>query len=325
MPLFRRSSAPAPQLLTDLAMGDAALAAARDRVVATNSWEPAADLLASTWAPAGPPSWDRRGAAVNAFAEAAVQPAPWLDDWLSVRPEDPGALAVAEWATVQRAWDARGGGRAAATGEDAFAAFFRILEDAVPACHAAARAGSADPTPWVTMIWLSIGRQDSREVLDDRWAELVARDPENRLGHIARLQCLCEKWYGSHAEMYEFARSVTSPSWAPVVVLQAHVEYVLQESDEGGGKHLRGFWQRPDIAADLERAHAWATGDRPSHAWALHDLSVVGYALSQAERWQQAAQVFAVAGHRAYEYPWYYAGGAERTYAAAHRKAMRAA
>ncbi len=319
--MFRRSGrAEPPRLVDDPAMTDAELAQARDLAVNTGQWEPAADLLAGT---AGG-DWDRRGAVANTLATAAVQQAPWLDAWLEARPEDPGAHVVVAWTTVQRAWHARGHGRASATGESAFDAFFRILEEALPLAHRAVRTAPDDPTPWVVLTWLSIGRQDGREVLDDRWAELVGRDPQNRLGHIARLQCVSRKWSGSHEEMYDFARSATAPPWAPALPLQAHAEYTLDERDEGDVNALHGFWQRPDVSHDLDAGHAWATTTQPAHSYAFHDLTVVGYALAQAERWTQAAQVFRLLGPRAYEYPWYYHAHAERTFAKAYERATSA-
>lgn len=318
MPLFRRSPpGPAPLLVTDRAQDDAELARVRDAVVAGGRWEQAAELLAST---AGDP--DRRGAVVDVLAGAAVQPAPWLDGWLTARGDDPGAHVVAAWASVQRAWDARGGGWARQTGEDSFAAFFRLLDDAVPLCHRAVRTGPDDPTPWVVLLWVSIGRQEAREVCDDRWEQLTARDPHNRLGHIARLSYLCDKWHGSHELMYEFARSVTGPPWAPVVPLQAHAEWVLRETDRAGAAAVRGFWQSREVAADLDRAYAWAVSGPPRHAFALHDLTVVGYGLSSAERWAQAADVFELSSSRAYEYPWYYTPDPVRGFAQAHRQAF---
>lgn len=320
VPLFRRAPQDAPpRLVEDLAMTDTELARVRDQAVSTGAWEPAADLLAST---AGG-DWDRRGAVTNALAAAAVQPAGWLDAWIAARPDDPGAHVVAAWATVQRAWEARGHGRASVTGESAFDAFFRLLERALPVAHQAVRSAPDDPTPWVVLTWLSIGRQDGREVLDDHWAELVRRDPDNRLGHIARLQCLSRKWYGSHEEMYAFARAVTTPSWAPVVPLQAHAEYAMDERDEGDPAVLKGFWRRPDVAADLDAAHAWATTTQPSHAYAFHDLTVVAYALCQAERWSQAAEVFHLLGPRAYEYPWYYEPYRDKVFAKAYGRALK--
>lgn len=320
MSLFRRSSAPAPQLVTDLAMDDPELASARDAAVRTGAWQPAADLLAST---ASDP--DRRGAVANALAAAAVQPAGWLDSWLTERPDDPGAHLVGAWAMVQRAWEARGHAYARQTGEDAFAAFFRILGDALPLAHHAVRTGGDDPTPWVVETWLSIGRGDGRDVLDDRWGELVARDPANRLGHVVRLQCLAEKWYGSHEEMYAYARDVHRPAWAPVVPLQAHVEYEMRERTEGRGDAIAGFWSRPDVEADLDAGHRWAVGGGHGHAFALHDLSVVAYALSMAERWAEAAEVFALTGHRSFEYPWYYRADPAAALEAAHARAVKAA
>lgn len=312
MPLFRRSpAASSTQLVTDTAQDDAEVAKVRDDLAAGGEWEVAADLLDDTLEIP-----DRRALAADTFANLAVEAAPWLDAWLTEEPGDPGGLLVGAFATISRAWDVRGGGRASAVGEDSFAAFFRILDEALPRCHAAARAADDDPTPWVAMLWLAIGRQEPREVFEDRWAELVDRDPANRAGWNAGLQYNTDKWYGSHEQMYAFARSAPPAPWAVVLPLQAHIEHQLQE-----GSTVQ-FWQQPQVAAEVDAALAWAH-TRPTHPHALHDLSVVGYCLARAERWADAADLFALTGGRAYKYPWYYLGDPAKGFADAHRTAQK--
>ena len=320
MPLFRRSSGPSPTIVADRAQDDTELAAVRDALVATGDWRPAAELLTSTR-----DDPDRRTLVAEVLSDTAgTAPAPWLGEWLAQRPDDPGVHLLLAWGTVVRAWEARGGGWAEDTGRDRFAVFFRLLEDAVPRCHEAARRGGDDPTPWVVFLWLAIGRQEPREVFDDRWRELVARHPHNRVGHIAALQYRAEKWHGSHEDMYAFVHERSEVPFAPVLPLQAHVELVLREEHKGGAEAaaVQGFWRRPEVQPQLDAALQWAR-QRPRHGFALHDLTVVGYGLSMAERWADAAELFALTGHRAYEYPWYYAGDPQTAFAEAHKRALK--
>jgi hypothetical protein len=68
---------PSTTVVTDSAVDDEALRDARDAVLATGDWRPAADLLAAT-----APDPDLRGRRVDVLAEAVVPDPRWADDWL---------------------------------------------------------------------------------------------------------------------------------------------------------------------------------------------------------------------------------------------------
>lgn len=319
MGLLRRSAAgPTPVLVDDAAQDDADLVAVRDRLVAGGAWQEAAALLASTTGDS-----DRRGAVVTALAEdTGPARGGWLDQWTAAEPDDAGATLLAAMAAFDRAGEARGDGWAEDTDEDAMTAFARLLDGALPLAHEAARRGGDDPTPWVLLLWMAVGRGESRDVFDDRWAELVRRDPHNRLGYIAGLQYLAAKWHGSHEDMYALARAGAGAPWGPVLPLQGHIEYLITEG-HGGSDLLGGFWERPEPAADLQAGLAWARSGPHTHAYALHDLTVVGFCLDQADRWREALEVFELTGHRAYRYPWNYLGDPRKAFAKAHKTAVK--
>ena len=319
MTFFRRSAAARGTIVTDPALDDDALRAVRDDATG-GDWRPAADLLSGLG-----DDWDRRGHAIDVLARATVEDVTWADRWCTEHPSDPGAAAVRAWGELHRAWAVRGGGRADEISAEAVEGFADGLHQARGLCERAIELAPDDPTPWVAVLWLAIGQNEPRDEFGRRWDELVARDPDHRLGHIAALQYHCEKWHGSHEDMYAFARAVTA-HWAAVVPLQAHVEYVLGEERKGfrSAYGVVGFWtESPDAKADLDTALAWLHGPGPTHAMALHDLSVVGYALAQAERWTDARELFARTGNRAYLYPWLHQGDAAATFARAVRKSHR--
>ncbi|MCP3803665.1 DUF4034 domain-containing protein [Allokutzneria sp. A3M-2-11 16] len=313
----RRSAAPAGVIVNDPALDDEGLRVARDHAN-RGDWHPAEELLRD----AGD-DWDRRGHAIDVLAQATVADAGWADRWCAERPADAGAAAVRGWGEVHRAWAVRGADWADNTGDEAFQGFFERLTLARGLCERAIELGQDDPTPWAAMLWLAIGQDERPDEFHRRWNELAARDPHNRLGHIAALQYLAEKWHGSHEQMYAFARKATAP-WAAVLPLQAHIEYVLIEEGKGF-KHaykVADFWKdSPEAKADLDTALTWLSGPEPGHAMALHDLTVVGYALAQAERWPEARELFSRIGNRAYEYPWYYKGDPLKAFTKALRKA----
>ncbi len=270
--------------------------------------------------------WDRRGLAIDTLARATVQDPVWADEWCRERPLDPGAAAVRGWGEVHRAWAARGGGWADGVSGGAFQVFAERLARARGLCERAAELWSDDPTPWVAMLWLTIGQGGSPHEFDRLWDELTARDMDNRLGHNAALQNHCEKWHGSHPQMYAFARGTTAP-WAAVVPLQAHIEYVMYEEHNGhqAAARVANFWfDSVEAKTDLDTALSWIHDPGPTtHALFLHDLSVIGYALAQAHRWKEVRALFAQTGNRSYEYPWYYQGDPEAAFVGVLRRAHR--
>lgn len=83
-------------------------------------------------------------------------------------------------------------------------AFFTLLEDAVPVISAADGLNPTDPVPWEVALTHARGNiqapRDLRRVLGG------GRRPRLHYGcHATALQYLCDKWYGSHEEMFAFA------------------------------------------------------------------------------------------------------------------------
>ena len=314
MALFRRSPRPSvPQLLTDLGAttDDEALLAARDAARA-GRWEPAAELLAEREG-----DHDRRGLSVTVLAETVPDgDGAWVDRWQTEQPDDAAALVVAAQSAVLQAFADRGEGWR----PDDAAAFVRGMETARELVQRAAQQAPDDPMPWAVLLWVALGTGAEREVFDRRWKELTHRDPAHREGQVAALQHLAEKWHGGPDDGLALARREAPGSpWGPVLPLQAHQEHLVVADR----RQRAGFWQRPDVVADLDAAVAWArTG--PTHGRAVHDLSVVAASLAMAERWDEVGEVFALAGDRTFDYPWYYQGDPARAVVNAAKRAAGA-
>jgi hypothetical protein len=320
MGIFKRGPrAAGVKIVKDLTEYDEDLRQARDEVVRTGRWEPAGALLAATGR-----DWPRRNLRVGVLAD--IESRGWLETWQRERPGEPDALVIAADAGVARAWEARGSGWAKDTSREAFDTFFRLLDRAQDLCEQAVAAAPEDPTPWVTMVTLAMGQQRDREYFDAVWKELTNRDPYHPQGHTCALQYLAAKWHGSHEEMFGFARSAAAaaPPGSPLVLLplQAHVEYVLYESDRGerpAPPEL--YWGAPERQADLDQALArWRPGDLRSLQ--MRDRSPLACALGLSGRLREAADQFEAMGHRVHEYPWYYLPGKLREM---HGKAMATA
>ncbi|WP_446040509.1 hypothetical protein [Streptomyces sp. SID1121] len=196
------------------------------RAAAGGDHGPARDLLAATRRGA---QWERRGIFVPQLARNALHHHGWLDAWLAEAPEDPDAVLVKAELCVAQAWEIRTGSRAQDVSKDQFQAFFALLDDAVPVISAAAELNPADPVPWQIALTHATGSQAPREVFAAYWAEATARAPHHYGCHRAALQYLCEKWHGSHEEMFDFAEQAAAEalpgSQLHALPLLAAVEY----------------------------------------------------------------------------------------------------
>ncbi|MFC9748123.1 hypothetical protein [Streptomyces niveus] len=268
---------------------------------------PARDLLAATRLGA---EWERRGGYVPRLAESALHSPGWLDAWLAESPRDPDAVLVKAEHCVQQAWEIRTGARASSVSRDQFQAFFALLDDAVPAIGAAAELNPTDPVPWQVALTHARGSQAPREVFDAYWAEATARAPHHYGCHVSAMQYLCDKWYGSHGEMFDFAERAAGEalpgSKLHALPLLAAVEYDVVADGGNGGAGI----ERSRIHAALKRAQelsdAYPQGD-PEVAGVRNHLALM---LVLADRHGEALEQFRAVGAHATQYPWAYLGDA---------------
>lgn len=268
---------------------------------------PARELLAATRVGA---EWERRGAYVPRLAESALHSPGWLDAWLAESPRDPDAVLVKAEHCVRQAWEIRTGARASSVSRDQFQAFFALLDDAVPVIGSAAELNPTDPVPWQVALTHARGSQAPREVFDAYWAEATARAPHHYGCHVSAMQYLCDKWYGSHGEMFDFAERAAEEalpgSMLNALPLLAAVEYDVVAD---GGKGGAGI-DRSRIHAALKRAQelsdAYPQGD-PEVAGVRNHLALM---LVLADRHGEALEQFRAVGAHATEYPWAYLGDA---------------
>jgi hypothetical protein len=274
----------------------AALEAARDR-----EWRPAAGLLNSIGS-----HWERRSQAVFWLAETtAADDDGWLKDWRRARPDDPDALLVHADSLIRRASrmhadEARG-----------------VLDQAEAAAEEAAKALPDDPTPWVSAVTMARGLLAGPEKFEFLWRELIARDPHHRQGHDQALQYWCEKWAGSHKQMFAFAvaAAAKTPSLS-ALPLQAALE---KEEDEAG------VWKSAPVrkALDVVLRRLDGPGARGLHSGV--DRSLAAIALVHNKRHNEAVEQFRLLGPHADAWIWTYFGDPKAGFLAMREKACRGA
>lgn len=262
--MFGRFREP-PALDTDLGQADLELRAARDRAV-DGDWTAARDLLAATGR-----DWELRGRRLTVLAAAAARSPMWLDLWESAVPADPAVAILRADALNDQSRTARGAASAQHTSQQQFKEFHRLSGLAAEASRRAVVLNPDDPCPWTIRMttMFAEGRRQRGEFLQS-FGEAVRRDPFNFEAHSTALNFLCEKWFGSHEEMFAAARgpAAAAPPGSSVVMLPllAHFEYMLRafwdESWEQSLPAQMAYFRRPEVYQEInDCAVKWcATG-----------------------------------------------------------------
>ncbi len=144
----------------------------------------------------------------------------------------------------------------------------------------------------------------------------------------------CEKWYGSHEQMFAVAREaahLAPPGTAATTLpLFAHFEYAMREFNWGSGT-AKGFlacqryFQRPEVRAEVDACAAkWRAAGRPAHCSAMISRNWLALAYSLAERHTEAKAMFDEIGPYATSHAWaHFYGGVSHGFVTAWRRAHR--
>lgn len=237
------------------------------------------------------------------------QPPAWSAAWLKKAPKSAAAHLMAGTYLMHFAWQARGAGMAESVAKEAWGKFFERLECADEMLRIASRLDPGDATPWAVMLITARGLQLGPDVKRERFEEARRRAPFHREAHSQMLQNLCEKWGGSHDQMFGFARGVCGEAHAGsavhVLLAEAHVERwcLLKKPEE-----RRAYFANPGVREELARAAVtrFGPGD-PKQPPSIEDLVARNYFAFCA--WQggdvePAREHLAATGNRVSEYPW---------------------
>ena len=152
----------------------------------------------------------------------------WIGQCVAAEPYSTLPLLVQGARAVYWAWEARGGYGAEHPSQEQFGEFFRRLRFAENCLDEVVERDPDDVAAWTFLVRCARGRQVDRVEAQRRFDEVVKRHPYHRIAHEQMLQYLCRKWFGSHEEMFAFARSAAaaSPPGYPLagLVAIAHIE-----------------------------------------------------------------------------------------------------
>ncbi|SNT64560.1 hypothetical protein SAMN05421812_117100 [Asanoa hainanensis] len=260
--LFRRLRVDA-----DYSQADLELRAARDRALA-GDWVAAGNLLGATGR-----DWELRGRRIAVLGIAAGHSPRWLDQWEATLPDDPNVAVLRADALMDQAGEARGYASARNTTREQFREFDRLSTLAAQASARAMELNPDDPHPWVTRLtsMLADGHRQHDE-FHEAMGEAVKRDPYNFDTHIMAVTFFCQKWYGSHEQMFAAARgpATSAPVGSSVAMLPllAHFEYALREYGfDTRAESLSAkadYFRRPEVIGEIQACAAkWRGAGEP--------------------------------------------------------------
>jgi len=184
---------------------------------------------------------------------------PLVDQWCNAEPDSALAHLVRGRALMERAWDARGHGTADSVDDRGWERFFEYLRQAEQELEQAAGLDPGDATPWAYLIEVARGLQQDKEVAQQRFREAAQRDPAHWGAHSQMLSFLCEKWHGSHDEMFDFARQASTRagegSDLGTLVIKAHIERWLYFSFDEDEKGAAAYLKDPKAIQECQAAY----------------------------------------------------------------------
>ena len=232
-----------------------------------------------------------------------------LARWREARPGDPLAATVYGLALIVEGWRVRGGGRARTVSSQAFDGFWSYLR----AADAELMLGTADArtavSAWSGLVTSCRGLQLPVSETLRRYGQGVAAGGAGLLElQEQTLQGLCQKWQGSHEQMFSFARSHASPAEplpGNALVCQAHLEAWVEECEANPGESP--YMTQPQVLAEVQAMAAVAWQPQfPTDFEGLAAHNVFAFALAMGGDRDAAARHLRYLGSRLRLFPWVY-------------------
>lgn len=281
------------------------------------------------WIQSLPPgTWGDRAFLADLFGPFCEPRA--LADWARNEPQAALPRLLSGCHAIGAAWKARGHGQAQSVTEQGKQQFRSHLQAAEVELRAAAALDPADPSPYAFLIGVARGLNQGATVAQHWFAEARARDPEHEGAHRAMLSFLCEKWHGSHDQMFAFARQAAAGarrgSTLPSLIILAHLErwlyFKLFDRDAAGAER---YLQDPQVRAEVEAAFEYSLGApelpfRMATRRAHNDAAVFFWLTKDKARLQRQFQVL---GNCYTDMFWQALGEPSAVYSKAYQWAMR--
>jgi len=249
------------------------------------------------------------------------QEEPYFDDFVAQFQQEPLAWLLRGVHSFAWGCEARGDGREDTVSDIGYRLFFQRLEAAWADLMQAANLDPSQVEALGYLINCAIGRNLKKSTVEKLINRARKIDPNAFQPHFSTVSYLCQKWHGSHREMFQFARAVLkkSPEGSSLgaLIASAHIErYLYASSFAPDEQQLAAtYWQQPAVGKEILQAYHHSIGSphyQPNAMAAPHNL--FAYVLAEIDAGNEAAKECEIIGKRPQLYPWGYFGGAEKVY-----------
>lgn len=288
------------------------------RELAEGRWKEFHDFLEGTT------DWDYRHFYANNLSKISGRP-DWLDEWVSARPRSALPFLFRGSHGVHWAFQARGAEGAKTVPEDAWPVFQARLAEADRDLARAAALDTSDPTPFARGIWVAMGLSLGQPEIRRRFGEAERRHPLNGAADYAMVQALARKWFGSHQEMFAFARSVSAQ--APYghsghkMIALAHLEQWLDLPRESRPGYFLAHSVKGEIRAAADRSVRSPRYVRTMLA--PNDWNVFAMCFGLMRDYDAQLEQMRMIGPLVTPHPWHYQGNPRQAYERARQTALR--
>jgi len=234
-----------------------------------------------------------------------------LEEWGLKEPRSGVAQLLCGANFSWRAWEARGGRLASEVSSGQANVFHTFLGEAEKHIQNAIKLRPKDAEPYYRMIRILLGLNGSDPQAHQLLKKVKEFHPHHLYAHMATLTHTCEKWGGSHNDMFYFARNTTanepegSPLWAliPMAILERSVYYTIQDDYDGANEFLCS----DSVRNELYKAYQMSSGSdklkETSMTPAVHNWFACNMVYS---RLKAAKDALEKVGPHITERPWVY-------------------
>ncbi|MGI9430137.1 MAG: hypothetical protein ACR2NM_15865 [Bythopirellula sp.] len=197
---------------------------------------------------------DQRSFYFDVLAELQDRP-PQFDQWIENRPHSADARLASGAQALDWAWQARGYVRSEDVSEHDWEQFNARLAFARAELEAALALDANDPLAFGYLIRYGLGASWSLDQATDAYRQATALEPQAWRPAFNYFTFLCQKWFGSHELMFDFARAVSrsAPEGADVhaLVAYAHIERWLYTLAFEDNPQADDYWRGDDVFDEL--------------------------------------------------------------------------
>lgn len=235
----------------------------------------------------------------------------FIERWPEASPNCVEAWIVRGGHSVDWAWEARGGDIAVNVKQDAWPLFRERLQYALSDLDRAADMQPNDPLPYARMIPCGMGLSYDYDTVFGYLERVRESCPDLWSAHTSMLLFLCEKWGGSHEQMFNFARWVGSNaargSGIHGLICDAHCErWKYKLSFENNSVAAGQYWKEPFVRNEIVGAYYMSLGAAEYVPNVETDFlrGLFAWTLTRVAAYREAFAVFKQIGDRPHGSPW---------------------